>query len=188
MPTNKTVAEPALGEITELPRVDEAIAEVERLYESLTGSPPPPAEAASSPLPVEKDAAEAIAERLDRLLEALGQPAGHPGETPWSPPITVWEDGAGLLLRLEVPGVSRRDLQLLDDGDSLTVTGRRAAANDGMRLRLTERPLGPFQRKILLPRGASGGELSARLHDGVLEIHIPKPATGAGGPHAVPVS
>jgi HSP20 family molecular chaperone IbpA len=57
-----------------------------------------------------------------------------------------------------------------------------------MRLRLTERPLGPFQRKILLPRGASGGELSARLHDGVLEIHIPKPATGAGGPHAVPVS
>ncbi len=191
MATNKVTAEPAPvpGEIAELPRVDEAIAGVERLYESLTGSPPPPAEAASSPLPVEKDAAEFVSERLDRLLEALGQPAGQAGEVPWSPPISVWEDGGGgFTLNLEVPGVSRRDLQLFDDGESLTVTGRLKAANDGMRLRMTERPIGPFQRKIVLPRGAAGGELSARLHDGVLEIHIPKPAAGAGAPRAVPVS
>jgi len=190
MATNKVTTEPASvhGEIAELPRVDEAIAGVERLFESLTGSPPPPAEAASSPLPVEKDAAEFVSERLDRLLEALGQPTGQPGEMPWRPPISVWEDGGGFMLSLEVPGVSRRDLQLFDDGESLTVTGRLKAANDGMRLRMTERPLGPFQRKIVLPRGAAGGELSAKLHDGVLEIHIPKPAASAGAPRAVPVS
>jgi HSP20 family protein len=185
MPTNKVTAEAATAtaEVMELPRMDEAIAGVEQLYEALTGSPPPPPAEEASPIPVEKDAAEFVTERLDRLIEALGQPVSRTQEAAWSPPITVWEDGEEMLISLEVPGVARQDLQVFDDGLGLTVSGRRPALHDGMRLRLTERPLGPFRRRILLPRGTGGGEMNARLRDGVLEIRVPrsKAAQSAGG-------
>jgi HSP20 family molecular chaperone IbpA len=203
MATSKVSAEAATGEITDLPRIDEAIASVERLYQALTGSQAPPAsEEPDAPIPVEKDAAEFVTERLDRLIDALGQSLGQPGaagvegappspqpaETAWSPPITVWENAEGLLVQLDVPGVSRQELQLSDEGDSLTVQGQRKADNDGLRLRMTERPLGPFRRRIILPRGAGGGDLQARLREGVLEIRIPKPKKPAAGQRTISIS
>lgn len=200
MANSKVTAEAPAAEVTDLPRVDEAIAGVERLYQTLTGSPPPPpAEEPYAPIPVEKDAAELVTERLDRLIGALGQPFGQldaggdqlhtpNGTAAWSPPITVWENADGLLVLLEVPGVQRQDLQLSDEGDSLTVKGRRNTEVDGLRLRMTERPLGPFKRRIVLPRGSGGGDLSARLHDGVLEIHIPKPKSSSPGHRTIPIA
>lgn len=198
MANTKVTAEAAAGEVADLSRVDEAIASIERLYQSLTGSPPPPpAEEPYSPIPVEKDAAELVTERLDRLIDAIGEPPGQqaagaerPGgaATTWSPPITVWENAEGLLVFLEVPGVNRQDLQLSDEGDSLTIKGRRSPDCDGMRLRMTERPLGTFRRRIILPRGSGGGDLSARLREGVLEIRIPKPKAGANGPRTIPIA
>ncbi len=202
MANTKVTAEAPAAEVTDLPRVDEAIAGVERLYQTLTGSPPPAAaDEPYAPIPVEKDAAELVTERLDRLIDALGQPLGlldagadqlgAPGVTAppaWSPPITVWENAEGLLVFLEVPGVHRQDLQLSDEGDSLTVKGRRSTEVDGLRLRMTERPLGAFKRRIILPRGSGGGDLSARLRDGVLEIRIPKPKSSASGHRAIPIA
>src|SRR5258708_5489748 len=185
MANTKVTAEPPAGEVTDLPRVDEAIASVERLYQTLTGSPPPAAsDEPYAPIPVEKDAAELVTERLDRLIDALGQPlgqldatggdhlgapGGEGGTAPaaWSPPITVWENAHDLAVFLEVQGLTRQDLQPSEEGDSLTVKGRRSAEVGGLRLRMTERPLGPFKRRIILPRGAGGGDLSARLRDGV---------------------
>ncbi|MBV8201668.1 MAG: Hsp20/alpha crystallin family protein [Acidobacteria bacterium] len=199
MATSK-VNEAAAGEVADLPRIDEAIASVERLYQALTGTQAPPAaDEPETPIPVEKDAAEFVTERLDRLIDALGQSLGQPGaagappspaaaETAWSPPITVWEDAEGLLVHLEVPGVGRQDLQLSDEGDSLTVKGQRKADSDGMRLRMTERPLGTFRRRIILPKGSGGGDLQARLREGVLEIRIPKPKKPATSQRTIPIS
>ncbi len=200
MAASKVNVDTTAEEITDLPRIDEAIASVERLYQALTGSQAPPvAEEPDVPIPVEKDAAEFMTERLDRLIDALGQSLGQPGaegappspsatETPWSPPITVWESADGLMVLLEVPGVSREDLQLSDEGDSLTVKGHRKLDHDGMRLRMTERPLGPFRRRIILPRGAGGGDLQAKLREGVLEIRIPRPRKPAAGQRTIPIS
>jgi HSP20 family protein len=241
MATSKNTAEapPAASEVAPLPRVDEAIVVVERLYQAITGSPPPatPADEPLTPLPVEKDAAEFITERLDRLLDAideitaLGQPspagqpagghdqrnprnpqgrqarqdhrgreaqqglAGQPGAAglpaavaAWSPPLTCYEDGDGLLLQLEVPGVHRQDLQLSHDGDSLTIAGKRTPENGGKRLRLTERPLGTFWRRIILPRGTGAGEINASLRDGVLEVRIPKPKEGTATHRPISIS
>ena len=87
-----------------------------------------------------------------------------------------------------MPGVNRQDLQLSDEGDSLTVKGRRSTEVDGLRLRMTERPLGPFKRRIILPRGSGGGDLVARLHDGVLEIRISRPKSSTSGHRAIPIA
>jgi HSP20 family protein len=186
---NKGTAEATTLVLDDMPRVDDAIASVERLYEALTGNPPPAlAEDDLAPIPVEKDPAEFVTERLDRLVEALDQPpTGLNGEAVWSPPMTVWEDGDELLICLDVAGVERQDLKLSDDGDSLTVSGKRKAAGQGMRLRMSELPLGPFRRKIVLPRGTGGADLRARLQDGALEIRIPRPKLASAGGRMVSI-
>jgi HSP20 family protein len=160
--------------------VDEAIAGVERLYRVVTGRTPPANDEPYSPIPVERDPAEVVAERVDRLLDALGGAT----ETPtlrWSPPMTVWEDERGLLVCLDVAGVSRRDLEVSLEGEVLTVSGRRPTAREAMRLRGSERPLGQFVRQIVLPRTPPAAELSAQLRDGVLEILVPQRTPGHGG-------
>jgi HSP20 family protein len=178
MPTTKSTAE-LEPEIAELPRVDEAISSVERLYETLTGSPaPPPVNDESTPIPVERDAAEFLSERLDRLIDALGQPTRP--EPTWSPLLSVWEEAKGLLVALEVAGITKQDIKVIDEGQSLLVTGERKPSGDGLRLQMSERPIGPFRRQILLPRGVSGADATARLHDGLLEIRIPKSASSSG--------
>jgi HSP20 family protein len=167
--------------------VDEAIAGVERLYRVVTGRTPPSSDEPYSPIPVERDPADVVAERVDRLLDALGGAT----ETPtlrWSPPMTVWEDERGLLVCLDVAGVSRRDLEVSLEGEVLTVSGRRASTREAMRLRGSERPLGQFVRQIVLPRTPPAAELSAQLRDGVLEILVPQRSAGHGaGPRPIAV-
>jgi len=177
MATAKNPTESATA-VLEMPRVDEAIAGVERLYQNLTGSPPPPpAQEDSSPIPVELDPAEFLTERLERLIDALAPNSGS--ESTWSPPLTLWEDGHELALVLDLAGVDKQDIRLVDEGESLVLSGQRRVSYDGKTLRMSERPLGPFKRTILLPRGVSGSEASASFHDGVLEIRIPRSGSAA---------
>ncbi len=157
--------------------VDEAIAGIERLYETLAGGPPPAGGQTDTPIPVERNPSEFVAERLEHLLRALEAPLPTPGWA-WTPPMVVWEDARETVVCLDVPGVKRRDIEIVDEGGVVRVSGQRAAL-DGRRLQLAERPLGPFRRQILLPRNARASELRARLEDGVLEIHIAKEPAGA---------
>jgi HSP20 family molecular chaperone IbpA len=170
--------------------IDPLILSLERMYQVVTGSiAPPPSEEAYAPIPVERDPGEYVAERLERLLEAVvspATPAGGPSQAtlaasaPWTPALLVWESDRELVLQVELPGVRRQDVEVELDGDLLVVRGRRATLEDGARLRLTERPLGRFERRVQLPRRAERVEPSAKLADGVLEVRLGKP-TGEGG-------
>jgi len=155
--------------------VDEAISSIEKLYETLTGSPPSSSDT-STPIPVERDPGEFVRERLEHLVDALGKPAAT-GLTTWSPPMVVWENEHETVACLDLPGVKRKEIEVLDEGGTITVTGQRAAEIDGYRSQLTERPLGPFRRQIVLPRGTQTATVGARLEDGVLELRIAKTGT-----------
>jgi HSP20 family protein len=153
--------------------VDEAIAGIERLYETLTGTPAPEGGQTYAPIPVERNPSDFVEERLERLLGALGQPLVTAA---WSPPMVVWEDTCITVACLDLPGVKRSEIEVVDEGGVITVTGQRQPAYGGHRLQLAERPLGAFRRQILLPRGAQ--LQSAKLQEGVLELHIAKEAPG----------
>jgi HSP20 family protein len=154
--------------------VDEAIAGIERLYETLTGTPAPEGGPTYAPIPVERNPSDFVEERLERLLGALGQPFVT---VAWTPPMVVWEDTRATVACLDLPGVKRSEIEVTDEGGVVTVTGQRAAAYGSHRLQLAERPLGAFRRQILLPRGAQ--VVNAKLQEGVLELHIAKEAPGA---------
>ena len=153
--------------------IDPIIASLERVYQAVTGASAPSAtEEAYAPIPVERDPGEYVSQRLEMLLETLRQPA--PAAASWSPPLTVWESEQEMVLSVDLPGVKRRDLELELEADVLTVRGRRPADHDGARLRMSERPLGPFERRVLLPPRIDRSAPRARLEDGVLEVRLGK--------------
>ena len=155
--------------------IDPLIASVERVYQALTGGPPPPlSEEAYAPIPVERDPGEYVSQHFEQLIEALQQPSPARGGAS-SPPLTVWENEREMVLHVDLPGVKRQDLELSLDADVLSVRARRPSEPDGARLRFNERPLGFFERRVVLPSRVDRGEPSARLEDGVLEIRLAKP-------------
>jgi len=166
-----TTARPA-GDAVEIAPL---IASVERVYQTLTGGPPPPlAEEAYAPIPVERDPGEYVSQHFEQLIEALQQPAPS-RHTSWSPPLTAWENERELVLHVDLPGVKRQDLELSLDADVLSVRAKRPTEPDGARMRWNERPLGFFERRVVLPSRVDGSEPSARLEDGVLEVRLAKP-------------
>ncbi len=143
-----TAAATTEGAAIPILQVDEAIGNVERLYQVLTGQPPPPeADRGQTPIPVERDPAEFVQDQLDRLLRALERPGVAGGSTTWLPPLVAWESEREVILCLDLPGVSRGELDVTLEGNVLTVNGRRSVAPaDGNRLRWNERPTGTFFR------------------------------------------
>jgi len=159
--------------------VDEAIASIERLYETLAGSPPPAGDQTSAKIPVERNPSEFVAERLEHLLRALAEPR-IPAGWAWIPPMVVWEGPHETLVCLDLPGVKRSEVEIVEGDGVVTVSGQRLAVSDGYDgLQHAERPLGPFRRQIPLPRGRRAAELTARLSEGVLELRIAKEAGGS---------
>jgi HSP20 family protein len=149
--------------------VEEAIQNVEKLYQTVTGRPAPPPETVYAPIPAEKDPVEHVEEQLTRLLASLGQTEAMS----WTPPLSLWESENEYLFTFEVPGVARENVDVVIQGNFLTVRGQRRP-QDGVKMRLSERPMGPFRRTVPLPAGIKAGEPNAALRDGLLEVRIPK--------------
>jgi HSP20 family protein len=169
--------------------IEPIITSVERVYQTLTGStPPPPPEEAYAPIPVERDPGEYVSQRFETLLDALERPQLSRALS-WSPPLTVWESDNELVLCVDLPGVRRDDVELTFEAAVLTVRGRRATDHNGARLRMIERPLGPFERRVLLPARVDSAQPTARLEDGVLEVRLGKRrADAASGRREIRVS
>jgi len=97
------------------------------------------------------------------------------------PPADVIVTDEGVTVYLDVPGLRSENLQIELENEVLTVRGERpnpyASDGDGQRgtWRRIERGFGRFERSLRVPRGLKPEAIEARLHDGVLELHIPKP-------------
>jgi HSP20 family protein len=113
---------------------------------------------------------------MDRLIEALGS-FGVPMRTPsWTPPLSIWEGKNELVVRLDVPGVTRDSVHVSASRGRIEVSGLRRPP-DGeqpLGLRYIESPHGEFQRTVPLPPEVDVSRLQAHLREGVLEIHVPR--------------
>lgn len=95
--------------------------------------------------------------------------------TAGDPAVNLWETDAALMAEMELPGVKQDDLELLVVGGELTVSGKRAAPDNGsQRFHRRERLAGDFKRTIRLPIDVDAGKVEATLRDGVLVIVLPK--------------
>lgn len=126
------------------------------------------------------DAALKNLERLisrDPLLRDIISPSlpGARRAARFSPEVDVIEDGEGWTVWLEVPGVDRESLHVDVEGTRLTIRGeKRLLRAAEAQVRVAERVGGRFSREFLLPFAVAADQISARLHDGVLTVRLPR--------------
>lgn len=91
----------------------------------------------------------------------------------------VFEDDKRLVVRLEVPGLDKDDINidLLDDG--LVVSGEKRFQNESTdgRWRVMQCAYGSFRRVVPLPTPVKADETKATLKNGVLKVELPKAQT-----------
>lgn len=97
------------------------------------------------------------------------------------PPADLKETDSGYHLAVELPGMTRGDLDVSIIGDSLVVFGQHAAeAEDATATyRMKERRIGRFERAFPLPDDVARNRIEARFTDGVLKIRLPRDASAA---------
>ena len=116
-----------------------------------------------------------IQNEMNRLFEGyFGRPAVT--ERLWAPAVDMHETKDELVLAVELPGLSEKDIRLTVDGDVLTVRGERARAEEAKEdgFYRSERWFGKFERSLPLPMAVQADKVSATYRDGVLTVKLPK--------------
>jgi len=95
----------------------------------------------------------------------------------WAPPIEVLERDHQLVVRAELPGLSKDDVKVEVMDDMLTIAGERRDEHEENRqgYRHSERRYGRFFRRLPLPEGVKAEDIRATFQNGVLEITMPAP-------------
>ena len=117
---------------------------------------------------------------LNRALDEAFTSSIHGAEAPrvWVPAIDLIEKKDSYVIRAELPGVERSNLDITFEKNVLTISGRKNALTDtqGDELRVfaAERVTGGFSRSLRLPDYIDGDKISADFRDGLLTITVPK--------------
>jgi HSP20 family protein len=97
----------------------------------------------------------------------------------WFPPVESYLEGDKLIAKVDLPGVDPKDVEISVADNQLTIKGERKTAREhnGNKNNYLYREVryGRFERKLPLLKGVSADNVSARYHDGVLEISMPTP-------------
>ncbi|MFL4471113.1 Hsp20/alpha crystallin family protein [Tateyamaria armeniaca] len=94
------------------------------------------------------------------------------------PAIDVVETDDGFGISAEVPGVKEEDLEVSVSGQTLILKGEKSAEHESEQdsFHLVERRYGSFRRQIPLGFTPEEGTVDAEFADGILKLHIAKPA------------
>jgi HSP20 family protein len=125
-------------------------------------------------------------ERMERIFEDfLGRPFGFqmPSLRPWaaaaeevSPSVDIFEEGNDVVVKAELPGMKKEDLEVNFAHGNLIISGEKkqeekVEKKDYYRM---ERSYGAFTRSFRLPADVEGDKAKATFKDGVLQIRVPK--------------
>ena len=96
----------------------------------------------------------------------------------WSPLVDVFEDSEGITLKVELPEVDAKDVDIQLEGNALTLRGERKLENAEKQegYHRIERYYGTFSRSFTLPTTVEVEHVTAQSRDGVLRIFLPKKA------------
>jgi HSP20 family protein len=119
--------------------------------------------------------------RVNRFVRESYSPEG-PEEalttTSFAPPVDIYEDEHTIALKMEVPGIDEKDIDVRIENTTLTVHGERKIEKDEKEenFRRIERQYGSFTRSFTLPSSVDMGQVSANYDKGVLKIRLAKKA------------
>lgn len=136
-----------------------------------------------------------MAEEMDRSFDRFFRDWGFPrGSWPsrgsvrsfaregiWSPRIEAFQKGDRFVVRAELPGLKKDDVQVEATEHEITIHGERREEHEEEREGFyhNEREYGQFQRTIPLPEGVIADSAQATFNNGVLEISMQAPPAEA---------
>ncbi len=114
------------------------------------------------------------------------------GDGVLNPALESFVADGKLVIRVELPGIEPKDVEVMVTGHTLTIRGKRERGHEekGREWFRREVHYGSFERSIELPEGIKPEELKASYRNGVLELTAPAPGSaearkipiGAGDP------
>src|SRR5579864_2663402 len=119
--------------------------------------------------------------RMNRLFRESYSPEGPEDAlttTSFAPPVDIYEDEHNITLKLEVPGIDEKDIDVRVENNTLTVHGERKIEKEEKEenYRRVERQYGSFTRTFTLPQSVDTENVAANYDKGVLKITLPKKA------------
>ncbi|GIW06517.1 MAG: Hsp20/alpha crystallin family protein [Dehalococcoidia bacterium] len=112
-----------------------------------------------------------------------------PTQFVWAPRMDIFEQDGNLVIKADLPGLKKDDIEVtLDQGD-LVIRGERKEEKEVKEENYyrSERSYGSFYRRLALPFDAKPEQVQAEYKDGVLEIRIPKPAESVPPPQKIAI-
>jgi HSP20 family protein len=122
-----------------------------------------------------------LQDRMNRLFRDSFGPEGREESlttTSFAPPVDVYEDQHNVTLKIEVPGIDEKDIDVHLENNTLTVHGERKFEKEEKEenYRRVERQYGSFTRSFTLPNTLDAEKVSANYDKGVLKITVAKKA------------
>lgn len=119
-----------------------------------------------------------IRREMDRLWDSFFErrPARVEEVSEWFPSLDVSETATDYIVKVEVPGIDPKDIDISLMNNLLTIKGEKKQEKEEKdeNYHLIERSYGSFTRSIRLPSQVQSDKINATYKNGVLRITLPK--------------
>jgi len=121
-----------------------------------------------------------LQDRVNRLFQESAAGKGEEDFTTSSfvPPVDIYENEQNIVLKLEVPGVEQKDLDIRIENNTITIRGERKFEKETKEenYHRVERRYGSFQRSFGLPQTVNTENVTADYENGILKVTLAKRA------------
>lgn len=122
-----------------------------------------------------------VLSRMATINRAMEESALGAGQY-WTPNMDAWETEHAFVVQLDLPGLTREQVEVNFDRNTLTVRGTREATipeveNGEIRVFFAERSPGAFSRSLRFPQYVEASKIEAAFSNGVLTVTVPKAET-----------
>jgi HSP20 family protein len=117
-----------------------------------------------------------LREAMDRLFEDSFVPSQRrtPDERAFRLPIDAYVTGEEIVVTANMPGVKPEAVEIIIEGDTLTIKGERPAPLENVNYVLQERTYGKFQRTLNINVPVDADKAEAKFENGLLTLTVPK--------------
>ncbi|MDR3777017.1 MAG: Hsp20/alpha crystallin family protein [Terracidiphilus sp.] len=114
--------------------------------------------------------------RVNSLFRNLNEGESPMASASFVPPVDIYEDADKLTLKLEIPGMNEKDLDVRVEDNTLTVRGERKFESEEkeQNFHRIERSYGSFYRAFTLPSTVETDKVQANYNAGVLKLELKK--------------
>jgi HSP20 family protein len=107
-----------------------------------------------------------------------------------SPDLEMFDKNDEIVVKAEVPGLDKPEIQVSVDGNLLTMKGEKKKEKETKDedYYFSERAYGAFSRSLRLPVDVKTDKVTANLNNGVLDVHLPKAEEAKGKQTSIPVT